>query len=979
MAYINTAFINNGTLLATAHKFAMTTRLNASYDGSSTVTLDLASVGTVGTYNSITTDVYGRIVSGSLLAYLTSNQPITVTGDATGTGTTSIALTLANIATAGTFQSIVINSKGLVTAGGSLTSTNVTNALGFIPVSTAALGAASGVATLDVTGKLTTTQIPTSLIGGLNYQGTWNASTNSPTLTSSTGTKGYYYKVSTAGSTTLDGISVWYVGDTAVFDGTTWDKIDGITNEVVSVNGFTGAVVLTVSNISGAAPLASPAFTGTPTAPTPILTDNSGNLATTSFVKGQGYLTTNQSITVSGDATGTGTNAITLTLATVNSTPGTFTSFVVNGKGLVTSGANLAVSGDVTGTASNSTLVLTLATVATAGTYQSVVINNKGLVVSGSSLTSANVTTALGYTPSTPVVTTPGTYNSVTINSAGQVIAATNASYSGGNIILTLNGAVTGTVASSSGTITVSTTFQSSPAFLGIPTAPTAIYGTNTTQLATTAFVTSAQGNNPPTIFITNTGNTIAGSQAGAMVEITGTVISAATVVSAVGVSGEQFTFFNNSTQVFTGTSLGGVFSGPGGSGNTLLSVPAGAKVSITSDGTNWIAGGYAYTGNIGPWLQLSGGAVTGTVSFATTVTAPTVVLTDSSTNVATTSFVKGQGYLTTNQSITISGDASGTGTTSIPLTLATVNVAPGTFTSFVVNGKGLVTSGVNMTFTGDATGTATGSTVALTLATVVTAGTYQSVSVNAKGLVVAGSSLTSANVTTALGYTPSTPIVSTAGTYNNVVINTAGQVVSGTSVGYITANQTITLSGDVSGSGTTAIPTTLATVNASPGTFTSFVVNGKGLVTSGVNLTATGDATGTASGSSIALTLAASGVTPGTYSSIVVNSKGLVTQGLAGNAAWSRLAVSTATATVGTASTYVGVNYAGTVTVTLALGSTEGRILYIKDESGAAYTNNITIVASTPDTIDGSTTTILNVNYEGAQLIYSGSAWRQL
>lgn len=39
------------------------------------------------------------------------------------------------------------------------------------------------------------------------------------------------------------------------------------------------------------APLISPALTGTPTAPTPTLSDNSTKIATTAFVKGQGYLT----------------------------------------------------------------------------------------------------------------------------------------------------------------------------------------------------------------------------------------------------------------------------------------------------------------------------------------------------------------------------------------------------------------------------------------------------------------------------------------------------------------------------------------------------------------------------------------------------------------------------------------------------------------------------------------------------------------
>lgn len=64
-------------------------------------------------------------------------------------------------------------------------------------------------------------------IGALNYKGTWNASTNTPTLTSGAGTKGDYYQVSVAGSTTLDGISNWGVGDVAAFNGTTWQRIEG--------------------------------------------------------------------------------------------------------------------------------------------------------------------------------------------------------------------------------------------------------------------------------------------------------------------------------------------------------------------------------------------------------------------------------------------------------------------------------------------------------------------------------------------------------------------------------------------------------------------------------------------------------------------------------------------------------------------------------------------------------------------------------
>lgn len=43
------------------------------------------------------------------------------------------------------------------------------------------------------------------------------------------------------------------------------------------------------SNVSGFAPINSPAFTGNPTAPEPALNDNSNSLATTNYVQGQNY------------------------------------------------------------------------------------------------------------------------------------------------------------------------------------------------------------------------------------------------------------------------------------------------------------------------------------------------------------------------------------------------------------------------------------------------------------------------------------------------------------------------------------------------------------------------------------------------------------------------------------------------------------------------------------------------------------------
>ena len=127
------------------------------------------------------------------------------------------------------------------------------------PAGATGAGVAVGGTTGQVLAKASNANYDTSwinVVGGLNYQGNWNASANTPTLTSSVGTNGYYYTVSVAGSTNLNGITDWLVGDWAIFNGSVWQKIDQ-TNSVTSVNGQTGAVVL------GYADVGAPSTTGT--------------------------------------------------------------------------------------------------------------------------------------------------------------------------------------------------------------------------------------------------------------------------------------------------------------------------------------------------------------------------------------------------------------------------------------------------------------------------------------------------------------------------------------------------------------------------------------------------------------------------------------------------------------------------------------------------------------------------------------------
>lgn len=85
-------------------------------------------------------------------------------------------------------------------------------------------------------------------IGAVTYRGTWNASGAAPDQTPAAGD---YYIVSVEGTTALSGIAEWKVKDWAVYNGAAWEKVDN-TDSVTSVAGRTGAIVLSVSDVSGA-------------------------------------------------------------------------------------------------------------------------------------------------------------------------------------------------------------------------------------------------------------------------------------------------------------------------------------------------------------------------------------------------------------------------------------------------------------------------------------------------------------------------------------------------------------------------------------------------------------------------------------------------------------------------------------------------------------------------------------------------------
>lgn len=209
-------------------------------------------------------------------------------------------------------------------------STAVQNALN-LKVNSSLLGVASGVATLDTDGKLLAAQIPAIAISD-----TFVVASQAAMLALSTAETG-----DIAIRTDLNKSFIL----TASPPGTlaNWQELLTPTSPVTSVFGRVGAVVAasgdyTVAQVTGAAPLASPALTGTPTAPTAAAATNTTQIATTAFVKAQGYTTSTGTVTsvaVSGGTTGlttsggpiTGSGTITLagTLAVANGGTGSTT------------------------------------------------------------------------------------------------------------------------------------------------------------------------------------------------------------------------------------------------------------------------------------------------------------------------------------------------------------------------------------------------------------------------------------------------------------------------------------------------------------------------------------------------------------------------------------------------------------------------------------------------------------------------------
>jgi hypothetical protein len=169
---------------------------------------------------------------------------------------------------------LVISSGAKVrNLSGVLTGTSgVVNSLG--------INVPDGIPQLDGSGKILVSQLPNSV---MEYKGTWNASTNTPTLANGTGNAGDVYLCNVAGTVNFGaGPITFAVGDQVLYSGTTWERASGATGTVTSVAVTESGDALTI--------------TGSPI--TTSGTINIGFAGTTGqYINGAGGLTTFPSLT----------------------------------------------------------------------------------------------------------------------------------------------------------------------------------------------------------------------------------------------------------------------------------------------------------------------------------------------------------------------------------------------------------------------------------------------------------------------------------------------------------------------------------------------------------------------------------------------------------------------------------------------------------------------------------------------------------
>jgi len=322
--------------------------------GSTGLTPGTATTGNIILGGTLNASSGGTGVAGTLTGYVYGNGTGVMTASTT-VPTTALSGSVTNAQLA---NSVITINGSNVSLGGSVTisasttstltigtglsgtringSTPVTIAIANTGVTAGTYGSSLAIPQITVNAQGQITSISTNASSATTYQGTWNASTNTPTLVSSVGTAGYYYVVSVAGTTSLNGINLWSVGDWAVFNGSAWEKVLGSSSEAfnnITVTGLTGYMYANgTSQVTASTTIPVTSLSGLGTGVATALAVNTGTAG--AFVVNGGALGTPSSGTVT-NLTGTASININGTVGATTPTTGAFTT--ISASGVITS------------------------------------------------------------------------------------------------------------------------------------------------------------------------------------------------------------------------------------------------------------------------------------------------------------------------------------------------------------------------------------------------------------------------------------------------------------------------------------------------------------------------------------------------------------------------------------------------------------------------------------------------------------------